>query len=97
MTKVCYSFVANRGNNYLFQQYASATSYPKVSGGGQPYLSNDANQVLANATTVAKDMGDEYIAIEHLLLAFLKGKDKVAQMLKDAGVKENETKQEIYL
>ena len=71
------------------------SSYPKVSGGGNPYLSSDANQVLSKATSLAKDMGDQYIAIEHLLLALLSGKDKVAQMLKDAGVKENETKQAI--
>ena len=62
-------------------------SLPKVSGGSQ-YLSTDANQMLVKSTQIANDMGDEFVSIEHLLLAMLKGKDTVATMLKDAGVTE---------
>ncbi len=59
--------------------------YPKVSG-GNPYLSNDAAKMFAEAENSLKDFGDEYVAIEHLLLASLNVKDKVAQLLKDSGV-----------
>lgn len=62
-------------------------SYPKVSG-QQPYLSNDSAAVLQKATSYLKEFKDEYVAIEHILLAMLSGKDKVAHMLKDAGIDE---------
>lgn len=65
------------------------SSYPKVSG-GQPYLSNDAAQSLQHAEKYLKDFGDEYVAIEHILLGLLAGKDKTAQLLKDAGFEEKQ-------
>ncbi|GAB2545509.1 ATP-dependent chaperone ClpB [Rufibacter soli] len=61
--------------------------YPKVSG-GSPYLGNDAAAALQKATSYLKEFGDEYVAIEHLLLGLLGGKDKVATLLKDSGVTE---------
>lgn len=62
-------------------------SFPKVQGGGdQEYLSNDSNKALARAKTLAKEYGDEYIAVELLLLAIVQGNDKGANLLKDAGV-----------
>lgn len=61
---------------------------PKVSGGQQPYLSNSANQVLTKAKDYLKTFGDEYVAIEHLLLAILSGSDAVSQLLKDQGLSE---------
>ena len=48
----------------------------KVSGGGQLYISNDLNKVLINAEDEAKAMGDEYVSVEHLLLALLKQPSK---------------------
>ncbi len=60
-------------------------SYPRVSGGGQPYLSNDANAAIQRANNYLKEFNDEYVAVEHLILAILEGKDKTAQVLKDAG------------
>ena len=45
---------------------------PKVSGGGQLYISNDLNKVLINAEDEAKAMGDEYVSVEHLFLSMLK-------------------------
>ena len=45
---------------------------PKVSGGGQLYVSNDLNKVLVNAEDEAKAMGDEYVSVEHLFLAMVK-------------------------
>jgi ATP-dependent Clp protease ATP-binding subunit ClpB len=62
---------------------------PKVSGGNQqPYLSNAANQVLTKAKDYLKTFGDEYVAIEHLLLAILAGSDSIAQLLKNQGLAE---------
>jgi ATP-dependent Clp protease ATP-binding subunit ClpB len=62
-------------------------SFAKVSG-QQPYLSNSANQVLTKAKDYLKTFGDEFVAIEHLLLAILNGNDKAAQLLKDQGLTE---------
>jgi ATP-dependent Clp protease ATP-binding subunit ClpB len=59
-------------------------SYPKVSG-QQAYLSSVSNSVLQQAEKELKEFKDEYIAIEHLLLAILQTKDKVASFMKDAG------------
>ncbi|MGI9545117.1 MAG: Clp protease N-terminal domain-containing protein, partial [Cyclobacteriaceae bacterium] len=58
--------------------------YPKVSG-QQPYLSNDAHAALTKATNSLKEFKDEYIAIEHILLGLMEGKDKVAKLMKDVG------------
>jgi len=59
---------------------------PKVSGDNSaPYLSTAATQALAKAKEYLKSLGDEYVAIEHLLLAILAGNDTVAQLLKDQG------------
>ena len=59
--------------------------YPKVSG-QQPYLSNDSAAVLREAEKSLKEFKDEFIAVEHILLGLLQGKDKVAALLKDAGL-----------
>lgn len=59
-------------------------SYPRVSG-QQPYLSSNANSTLQQAEKELRELKDEFIAIEHLLLALLSGKDKVAAIMKDAG------------
>jgi len=63
-------------------------SYPKVTGGGQPYLASDAAQALQKAESYLKTFGDEYVAVEHIILGLLAGKDKTAQILKDAGFEE---------
>ena len=62
-------------------------SFPKVSGGTLS-LSRTANETLLNASNLAKKMNDEYVSIEHLLLAIFKSKDTVSQQLKDQGVTE---------
>ena len=54
---------------------------PKVSGGGQLYVSNDLNKVLISAEDEAKAMGDEYVSVEHLFLAMLKQPDKTIKEL----------------
>jgi len=59
-------------------------AYPRVSG-QQAYLASATNTVLQNAEKELREFKDEYIAIEHLLLALLNTKDKVASIMKDAG------------
>ncbi len=54
---------------------------PKVSGGGQLYVSNDLNKVLINAEDEAKAMGDEYVSVEHLFLAMVKQPDRAMKEL----------------
>ena len=66
---------------------AMLQSQPRVSGGSQ-YASNDLNNTLVKAQQTATEMGDEFISVEHLLIGLLTGRDRVAQMLKDAGVSE---------
>ena len=64
-------------------------SYPKVQG-GQMSLSRTAGEVLLEASNIAKKRNDEYVSIEHLLLAIFKVKNQVGQALKEQGVTEKE-------
>jgi len=64
-------------------------SFPKVEG-GQLALSREAGMVLNEAQIIAKNMQDEYVSVEHLILAIFKSKSKVAQVLKDQGVTEKD-------
>ncbi|HEU5146242.1 MAG TPA: Clp protease N-terminal domain-containing protein, partial [Chryseosolibacter sp.] len=59
-------------------------SYPRVTG-QQPYLSGTTNSVLQQAEKELREFKDEYIAVEHLLLAILQTKDKVSSLMKDLG------------
>ncbi|MFC7773012.1 ATP-dependent chaperone ClpB [Flavobacterium sp. GCM10027622] len=76
-------------NIELFQKVLESilTSFPKVSG-ADIMLSRDAASTINEANIIAKKMNDEYVSIEHLLLAIFKSKSKVAQILKDQGVTE---------
>ena len=62
-------------------------SFPKVSG-GDIMLSREANKALNEASIIAKKMNDDYVSIEHLILAIFKSKSKIARILKDQGVTE---------
>src|SRR5690606_5205105 len=62
-------------------------SYPKVSG-SELMLSREAGKTLNEAAIVAKKMNDDYVSVEHLLLAIFKSNSKIAHMLKDQGVTE---------
>ncbi|NRA93560.1 MAG: ATP-dependent chaperone ClpB [Psychroserpens sp.] len=62
-------------------------SFSKVSG-ADLMLSRDAGQALNEASIIAKKMNDDFVSIEHLVLAIFKSKSKIAQMLKDQGVAE---------
>ncbi len=69
-------------------------SYPKVSG-GEPYLSKEANQSLQKATNFSKEMGDQFVSVEHILLGILKSGDAVAQLMKDNGINDKDLKNAI--
>ena len=64
-------------------------SLPKVSG-GEPYLSRDVNEILQKAVEYSKELGDEYVSLEAILLALLNVKSTVSTMLKDAGMTDKE-------
>lgn len=66
-------------------------SYPKVSG-GESYLSQKANNALQTAISLAKDMGDDFVSIEHLLLGIFSANDTVSQLMKDNGITEKDLK-----
>ncbi|WP_445738462.1 ATP-dependent chaperone ClpB [Mariniflexile sp.] len=62
-------------------------SFSKVTG-GELMLSREANKTLNEASIIAKKMKDDYVSIEHLIIAVFKSNSKIAQMLKDQGVTE---------
>ncbi|MCG9973268.1 ATP-dependent chaperone ClpB [Christiangramia crocea] len=76
-------------NVNLFTQILdkSLESFPKVSG-GDIILSREAGKTVNEASSLAKKMNDEYVSIEHLILAIFKSSSKVAQILKDQGATE---------
>ncbi len=76
-------------NVNLFSQILDNTleSFPKVSG-GEIMFSREASKTLNEASSIAKKMSDEYVSVEHLLLAVFKSSSKVAQILKDQGATE---------
>lgn len=80
-------------NVNLFNDILDKTlqSFPKVSG-GDIVLSREAGKAVNEASTIAKKMKDEYVSIEHLILAIFKSSSKVAQILKDQGATEKSLK-----
>ena len=64
-------------------------SIPRVQG-GDVYFSRSISDALSHASKAAKEMGDEYVTLEHLLLGILKSNDTASRILKDAGVTEKE-------
>ncbi|MEE3415372.1 ATP-dependent Clp protease ATP-binding subunit ClpB [Segatella bryantii] len=87
--------------NYIFQKLGingTAIGYavqqeinhlPKVQG-GQPYLSNDSNNVLQKSFDISKKLGDEFVSIEPILLALLNANSAASRILKDSGCTEKE-------
>ncbi|UAB84036.1 ATP-dependent chaperone ClpB [Zunongwangia sp. SCSIO 43204] len=76
-------------NVNLFNQILDNTlqSFPKVSG-GDIMLSREAGKTVNEASSIAKKMNDEYVSVEHLILAIFKSSSKVSQILKDQGATE---------
>ncbi len=99
-------FSAENVTNFLFRKLGVNTgvftqavdkiiaSYPKVSG-GESYLSSTSNRMLQKAMDQAHQMGDQFVSVEHILLAQLEGDHEVSRLLKDNGVTKNELKKAI--
>lgn len=65
-------------------------NYPKITGSGSQYLSNDLQRVLVQATNFLGQFGDEFVTLEHLFLSLLDAKDQVSNLLKDAGIQSSD-------
>ncbi len=88
--------------NYIFQKLGMNAAQidlllkqemqhlPRVQGAGQPYLSNESNQILIQAEDIAKKMSDEFVSVEPILLAIVKTGSTAARILKDAGANEKD-------
>lgn len=63
-------------------------SYPRVSG-GEPMLSRETNAVFTKASDFASKMGDQFVSLEHLLLAIISEKNSASQLMKNAGISQN--------
>ncbi len=75
----------------LLEQVKSINaSLPKVSGAGEPYLSQELNSILAQAEDIATKMKDEYVALEHLFIALTTGKGKASEAMRSLGVNEKD-------
>ena len=98
--------VGENVTNFLFQKLGlnvqsitlvidrQIDSLPKVSG-GEPYLSRESNEVLQKAVQYSKEMGDEFVSLEALLLALLNVKSTTSTILKDAGMTDKELRSAI--
>ena len=87
--------------NFLFQKLGinrqqittalekQIASLPKVSG-GEPYLSRETNEILQKAIECSKELGDEYVSLEAIILAILNVKCAASSILKDAGMTDKE-------
>ena len=87
--------------NYIFQKLGinvnllkttvdrEIASLPKVSG-GEPYLSREANTVLQKASDYSSKMGDQFVALESILMALLQTKSSASSFMKDAGITEKD-------
>ena len=94
ITSFLFSKLSVNARNLELALDREIASYPKVSG-GDPMLSREANAVMQKATDFASKMGDQYVSLEHLLLAILSEKSTASQMLKDAGVSQNDLQKAI--
>ncbi len=63
---------------------------PRIQGGGQPYLSNESNNVLLKSQDIAKSMGDEFVSVEPIMQALLAVNSTASRILKDAGMTEKD-------
>lgn len=66
------------------------SALPQAGGQDQVYLSNDASRALQKASDICHQMKDEFVSIEHLLLALLAGSDATARLLKESGINEKD-------
>jgi len=98
--------VGENVTNYLFQKLEvnirllesgldkQIESYPRVSG-GDPMLSRETNSVFQKANDFASKMGDQYVSLEHLLLALVSEKSATSDLMKAQGISQNELEKAI--
>ena len=78
------------GEQFTDEAEAALKKLPKVSGGGQVYLTQDLNKVLIDAEDEAKAMGDEYVSVEHLFLCLLKQPNRaIKELFRTYGIDRN--------
>ena len=69
---------------------------PKITSGDMAQsLSPQANTTMMMAEKLMKELGDEYVSVEHLILALISNNDSVSNLMKDAGIKLNDAKKAI--
>ena len=90
VTNYIFQKLGMNGNQIAMLLQQEMQHLPRVQGAGQPYLSGDTNQILINAEDIAKKMSDEFVSVEPILLAILKGNSTAARILKDAGANEKD-------
>ena len=90
VTNYIFQKLGMNGNQIAMLLQQEMQHLPRVQGAGQPYLSGDTNQILINAEDIAKKMGDEFVSVEPIFLAILKGNSTAARILKDAGANEKD-------
>ena len=90
VTNYIFQKLGMNGNQIAMLLQQEMQHLPRVQGAGQPYLSGDTNQILINAEDIAKKLGDEFVSVEPILLAILKGNSTAARILKDAGANEKD-------
>ena len=90
VTNYIFQKLGMNGNQIAMLLQQEMQHLPRVQGAGQPYLSGDTNQILINAEDIAKKMGDEFVSVEPILFAILKGNSTAARILKDAGANEKD-------
>ena len=92
-------FLLKKNNLQTTEVYKGATaivkSYPKVTGATQPYASQALQDLITSAMKLKEEFGDQYMSIEVLFLALLKGKDAAARYLKDLRLDEKTLKNQI--
>ncbi len=66
------------------------SSFPKVSGGGEQYLSNKANKAIQEANLQSRKMNDDFVSVEHLLLGIVAAGDEISSLLKNHGINEKD-------
>ena len=78
------------GEQFADEAEAALKKLPKVSGGGQVYLTQNLNKVLIDAEDEAKAMGDEYVSVEHLFLCLLKEPNRaIKELFRTYGIDRN--------
>lgn len=91
VTNFIFQKLGINGQQIALEVNRKIDSFPKVSG-GEAYLNRESNNVLQRANEYAKELGDEFVALEDILLALLNVNSHVSTLLKNAGMTEKDLK-----